>query len=184
MFRKSGWGQVLFCGLLWMGSISRAEAQDPPGEDADQESTGWFDRFTRKDTEKPEPKPEDSSGTSEKLTPEQIASFQAREKAALLRREAVCFKLMQVALQLNDVRLQKRIEQLDDRAWQLYVQRTSRLTIGKSTQSDEQIISERARRGRNRRRDEEKLTERSRREQEEPRRRWSGLGGLFGGGDR
>lgn len=52
------------------------------------------------------------------------AARQAREKADLVRRFAVCNKLEEIAIINNDDELRRRAEQLNDRAWTMYLNRT------------------------------------------------------------
>jgi hypothetical protein len=52
------------------------------------------------------------------------AAKRSREEAALLRRLAVCDKLMEIAVQTGDRDLMRRAEELDARARAVYAQRT------------------------------------------------------------
>ncbi len=64
-----------------------------------------------------------------------------QEEAAFLRREAVCDRLMEIALQTDDQELLHRAEQLRERAWAAYAQRTAHLPGGNAGfESDEQIL--------------------------------------------
>jgi hypothetical protein len=71
--------------------------------------------------EKAPVKPEQTPARSEVTTPE---TLREQELAKLLRRQGVCIRLTQIALETNDVELQKRAEQLDERAYALYLSRT------------------------------------------------------------
>jgi hypothetical protein len=66
-----------------------------------------------------------------------------RERAAYSRRMEVCDRLMEVAVQNNDDAMQARIEQLKDRAWELYQQRTGALTASGSASPDEAVLDHR-----------------------------------------
>jgi hypothetical protein len=51
-------------------------------------------------------------------------AVQAREREALFRRQAVCDKLRLIAAQTSNDALMRKADQLNDRAWALYQQRT------------------------------------------------------------
>ena len=52
----------------------------------------------------------------------------------------VCDRLMEVAIANNDDAMQSRIEQLKDRAWELYQQRTGQSSASSSPSPDEAIL--------------------------------------------
>jgi hypothetical protein len=58
---------------------------------------------------------------------EEDAQARKREEAAYLRRVAVCDKLAQIGFQTNDGRLQEAAEQLQRRAFEVYMQRIAHL---------------------------------------------------------
>jgi hypothetical protein len=68
------------------------------------------------------------------LADEAIAE-RAREEAVLLRRLAVCEKLKQVAFQTNDRSLEREAEELDQKAWAAYSQRTAHLSASDASLS-------------------------------------------------
>jgi len=69
------------------------------------------------------------------------AAVRAREQAAFERRSQVCLRLMDLANQQNDMELYRRAEELEQRAWAVYIQRTSHLPISNlAVETDEQIL--------------------------------------------
>ena len=68
-------------------------------------------------------------------------AMRKRELAVYSRRMEVCDRLMEVAIAKNDVAMQERIEQLKDRAWELYQQRTGATSISAASSSDEAVLS-------------------------------------------
>jgi hypothetical protein len=68
------------------------------------------------------------------------AATRKREFAAYSRRMEVCDRLMEVAVGNNDEAMQARIEQLKDRAWELYQQRTGQLSASGSSSPDETVL--------------------------------------------
>jgi hypothetical protein len=74
---------------------------------------------------------------------EVAAATRKRELAAYSRRMEVCDRLMEVAVQNNDDAMQTRIEQLKDRAWELYQQRTGGLSVSSAPSPDEAVLDRR-----------------------------------------
>jgi hypothetical protein len=62
----------------------------------------------------------------------------AREMANLLRRQAVCDQLRQIAIETRDEALLRQAEQLDQRAWATYSQRTGDLPGATARSSSDQ----------------------------------------------
>jgi hypothetical protein len=58
---------------------------------------------------------------------QQAAALRAREEAEYQRRCEVCDKLRDIAEQTDDDALRQQAEQLDQRAWQVYLRRTKHL---------------------------------------------------------
>jgi len=64
-----------------------------------------------------------------------------RELQVLLRRQAVCLKLMRIAMDTNDDELMRKAEQLDERARGIYAQRTADLPGNQAAfESDEHVL--------------------------------------------
>jgi hypothetical protein len=90
-----------------------------------------------------DPKPADARPAVPSAPPsvEDVAAYRAREEAVLLRRLAVCNKLMEVAVQTRDEELLRQVEQIDQRAWAAYTQRTANLSAGSAAAAvDEKIL--------------------------------------------
>jgi hypothetical protein len=79
--------------------------------------------------------------TKTNVSPE--AAELAREQAAFQRRQAVCDKLLEIAVANNDKELEQLAEELNTRAWALYTRRTARLQAVASEKGlDEQILDQ------------------------------------------
>jgi hypothetical protein len=92
-------------------------------------------KSAKKDADK---KPKDKA---EKPAPEGPTAVRAREQAAFERRSQVCLRLMDLANQQNDMELYRRAEELEQRAWAVYIQRTAHLPISNlAVDTDEQIL--------------------------------------------
>jgi hypothetical protein len=124
-------------------------AQEPgPGDSAAKGGlfSGWFGK--KADAARPAPAKE-AGPPAEEARPatvvETAAAVQAREKDALMRRLAVCDKLRIIALQSDpeDRVLERKADQLEERAQAIYRQRTARLPApaGGGFQSDEQTVA-------------------------------------------
>jgi hypothetical protein len=81
---------------------------------------------------------------TDKPATESAAAIRAREQAAWERRSQVCLKLMDLANQQNDMDLYRRAEELEQRAWAVYLQRTAHLPASSiAAETDEEIIARR-----------------------------------------
>lgn len=63
------------------------------------------------------------------VSTERASTLFEREQGTLLRRMEVCGKLKEIALQAGDQEQLNRIEQLEERIWPLYQQRTANLPV-------------------------------------------------------
>jgi hypothetical protein len=106
----------------------------------------WFSSREAEPAPKPQPKPKkkgekDPAPEEAVKPPPNLAEERAREEAALLRRLAVCDKLMDIAIRTNDAELLRRAEQLDERARMTYSERTAHLPTSRPVfHSDEQVL--------------------------------------------
>lgn len=108
----------------------------------------WFGTAPQPAPTKPKPAPKKPVAKAEtpapKTTPpvDENAVQRERELAALLRRQMVCLKLMQIAADTHDEELQRKAEQLDDRAHAVYTERTAHLPGCRSGtfESDEKTL--------------------------------------------
>lgn len=93
--------------------------------DAPVKSGGnWFTRlFHRQATASPGAE-ERAPASTTKADPN--AAARVRAEMELLRRQEVCDKLREIALQNGDDELRRKADQLDQRAWEAYLQKTGR----------------------------------------------------------
>lgn len=71
------------------------------------------------------------------------ASDYAREKADWIRRAAVCDRLREIAAVTSDDELDRQAEQLNQRAWQVFLKRTSQgATAQAGLRSDEATLTQ------------------------------------------
>jgi len=96
---------------------------------------GWFTPAAKPAEKKLDPIAAPPAGPT---AAEVGAATRKRELAAYTRRMEVCDRLMEVAVANNNEAMQARIEQLKDRAWELYQQRTSGLSGSQSP--DEAVL--------------------------------------------
>jgi hypothetical protein len=140
---------MVLAGLLcW--SAGQAAEPTSQGKGTTQESESWLARWfvmpkkpsaagVKPDRDKkaaPKRETPPASDTSEALPPrprteiDEAADLQEREMQHLIRRQMVCQKLMDIALRAGDQQLLRQAEQLDQRAWQVYLQRTAQFSGG------------------------------------------------------
>jgi hypothetical protein len=130
---------ALLLGLAWP-----ALAAEPGDAKASSGSwwSGWFGGKDKKPDSKPVPADE---GPVVNVAPliDRSASDREREENAYFRRMAVCDRLMQLAVQTNNQDQQRRIDQLKERVWALYQQRTAHLSGSLMTaDSDEAALEQ------------------------------------------
>jgi hypothetical protein len=143
---------TLTAALALGAAAAGAAAQEPAPADTPAESgwkLGWpFRWFGGKKPEAKKPAPKEPAPKVEDTEPQKaLQSAAARlehEMAELKRRQDVCDKLRTIGIQTGDEALVRRAEQLDQRAWALYQQRTGAPPVpGTSFQSDEQTLAQR-----------------------------------------
>jgi len=103
-------------------ALSAAASAEPP-------KRSWYSRLIpfRKADKPAADQARDKPAEAAKLS-ESPAARLAREKADWLRRSAVCAQLHDIALETNDEQLRRWAEDLDARAYQIYVKRSNGMT--------------------------------------------------------
>jgi hypothetical protein len=158
------WGLTVTLTLgLGMAAARAADADEDAGDaKSAPRASGWrwnpalvkmFGGDTKVAPEKPaekktaaadskQPKKSEASSRAARAADESV-SEQAREKQILFRRLAVCDKLKQVANTTNDIGLLHRAEELEERAWTTFNQKTAsgRPNDGKFS-SDERVLDQ------------------------------------------
>jgi len=119
---------VLFAGL----AASAASAQQSDGDlhSAPPKSKAiwdnWFKSADKADPSKPGDAPLAVAGPSAA----EVALMARRQaRADLDRRWKVCDQLMEIAVRTNDDAMQAQVEQLRDRAWEVYQQRDTAVSV-------------------------------------------------------
>jgi hypothetical protein len=135
--------------LLALGLVASAGAA-PPADDDDGDGKpvagpnpaarprdGWnplLTRLLKSDDKKPAAKPERAKEADKKADlPEprtEAASLRRLEEMKLHRRQEVCLRLREIARETNDAELEQRALELDERAFQVYMERTAHLPGG------------------------------------------------------
>ncbi|MGF1582855.1 MAG: hypothetical protein ACFCD0_26340 [Gemmataceae bacterium] len=125
--------------VLAIGPGGWVRAQEGTKSAKTANPSSWFGRLN--------PFQRDKSKTSEnseavkkqpkgkEMTPEMRRTMfagivEARERKAWERRVACCMKIREIAEQLGDTKLLQRVEMLDQRAWRIYMERTSNIPVG------------------------------------------------------
>jgi hypothetical protein len=123
------WTCVLALGLGLAALAKASEDDDKPAK-----TGNWFTRLFVRD---PAAKKKDAAKDE---APAPLSQAQVRQKAQWewMRRQEVCDKLRQIALQTGDDDLRRKADALDQRAWDAYVQRTGGAKGNLSP--DEQIL--------------------------------------------
>ena len=110
---------------------------------------GWFGAGKKADEKKPaagrdkgaaDPVPVPFSAVP---TAQKMAEKRTQAEADLLRRLAVCNRLLQIASETNDEQLRQQVEQLDRRASAIYARSTAGTSSASLAKGDEQILDRR-----------------------------------------
>jgi hypothetical protein len=134
MRRRIAW--ALAGGLaLGIGSSAVLADDDTPPPKAPPTS-GWVGPF--KDWNRPAPKPEAKKKADPPPPPkptiaEKVQAARYKEQADLLRRMAVCDRLMEIAVRSNDAELARKVEQLQERVNNVYAEHA--VTLAKTMES-------------------------------------------------
>lgn len=102
--------------------------------------TGWFGPSAK--TDKPESKKTEAAAPPAPASPSPVelaAAARQHERAAFNRRMEVCDRLTEIAVQNNDTAMQSQIDQLRDRAWEVYQKRTADLPASGSPSQDDAL---------------------------------------------
>jgi hypothetical protein len=137
MRRLAGW-RLEIALLLGLGLAVPALAADPP-DDPDAPPKGWhispwLQKQLDDDNEDPNPKPKPKKPAPKAETAKPAAArptpppdprpvSREREEKDFLRRLAVCDELLKIAHDTHDEALERKAQQLSDRAWAVYRQR-------------------------------------------------------------
>lgn len=130
----NAWVLALSVGVATAGVV-RAD------DDASATSKGnWFTRMFRRQAAVP--KADDKSHQTVTNAPpaESAAQLRIRAQMELMRRQEVCDKMREIAFQTSDDELRRQADQLDQRAWDAYVQKTSRVLGMRTLTPDEQAL--------------------------------------------
>ncbi len=127
------------CALfVLLGILITAGAQESPEDPKEtnqkpQKQQSWWNRLNplagKSEEKKPAEKDEESPMAKPAFSLIQAAAIrQSREQEDYLRRLAVCDRLRAIAAETNDAALRRKADLLDQRAFEVYLHRTSRLT--------------------------------------------------------
>ncbi len=112
---------ALFCAGL---AVSVAAAGDTDTDAAPPPKSGWWPATWFNST----PKPEEKKPVVKKDVADEVpspAELRAREQKAYFRRLAVCDRLREIAIQTHDDALERKVEQLSQQVFDVYMHRTA-----------------------------------------------------------
>lgn len=143
MRRLGAWRWQLALLAAW-GAAATVAADEPARGAAPWNNggllRGWFGRPEAASVDKPV-SPAEAMAAKTPSAVEDAAAERARHEAALLRRQAVCARLLEIAFRNNDPELERQAEELQNRAWALYTQRTANLSsAGRGLELDEGVL--------------------------------------------
>jgi hypothetical protein len=131
---------------LGLSVAARADDQDVPPPEPAKPFIRWSPYAKRMlgiedarpgEDSKPQPKKRPAEAkpttTAKQPAPVDASTQRALEETALLRRLAVCDKLLRIAVETNDQGLMRRAEELDARARAIYAQHTGMRADGKAS---------------------------------------------------
>ena len=137
------WQRSVRAGVLAL-SVSLATACVVRADDAPTPSSGnWFTRMFRRQPAAPIADDKTQPAPTSAQPPQSAAQVRIRAQMELMRRQEVCDKMREIAFQTNDEDLRRQADQLDQRAWEAYVQKTSRVVGMRTLTPDEQALESR-----------------------------------------
>jgi hypothetical protein len=110
---------LLCAGLAGSVAVADDADKDTPTK-AGWQAGGWFASKPKVEAKKAPAK----AAPVDETPPERAADVRIREQKAYLRRLQVCDRLLEIALDTQDVDLQKQVEQLNQQAFDVYIKRT------------------------------------------------------------
>jgi hypothetical protein len=122
---------LAIAGIL-LASCTVAMAQDSPDRTTDpgQQNGNWFTRLWSTG-DKPAPKTSSSAAKkAEASVTESSSTRRMREEVILNRRNEVILKLREIAQRTGDDALMRKADDLQEKAWDLYLQRTANSNSG------------------------------------------------------
>jgi hypothetical protein len=114
------WAIGALAALLCAGLAGSIAVADDADKRAGFSGSGWFASKPKVETKKPVAK----AAPVDETPPERAADVRISEQKAYLRRLQVCDRLLEIALDTQDVALQKQVEQLNQQAFDVYIKRT------------------------------------------------------------
>jgi hypothetical protein len=139
MRRTGKLAAALLLGLS--ASVACAQEKDTPEAVAASAAKGSWWSFggakKKADDKKAAPAPPPGPSPTERAALEQI-----REMKAFLRRQEVCNRLQEIALENNDPELERQAQLLDELNWQVYKKHTAGLPLGPAAE-DEAVLADR-----------------------------------------
>ncbi|HVS39310.1 MAG TPA: hypothetical protein VMS17_27380 [Gemmataceae bacterium] len=128
---RRAWAGMTAAILFTLAAASAATAQDADGDlhSAAPKPKMWWDGWFGPAAKPPDKKHDDEQPSAR--GPSQVdlvAAARQRERADWDRRSEVCDRLMAIASSNNDEAMLAEIEQLRNRAWDIYQQRTAALS--------------------------------------------------------
>jgi hypothetical protein len=133
--RNNRWTMAFALGLgLWLPVFARADE-----DDSKPAKTGnWFTRIFSRDGDA---KKKEKAAKKEDAAALSPAVVRQKAQWELMRRQEVCDKLRQIAVETGDKELSRKADALDQRAWDVYVQQTGGIKSNPS--ADEQFLESR-----------------------------------------
>jgi hypothetical protein len=113
---------VIACVLLACGSLAVAQDNTDRSETPPQQGGSWF-TWLWSSGDKPAPKT--AAAREKKTGPPVVAIRHTREEVILNRRNEVILKLREIAQRTGDDALLRKADELQERAWDLYLQKTA-----------------------------------------------------------
>jgi hypothetical protein len=124
MRKRIAW--TLVVGLALGATANTVFADDDPPPVRKGRESGWAGPLKEwnKPAPKPKPKKEEPTPPPKPTVADKVQAARYKEQADLLRRMAICDKLMEIAVKNNDSELMRRVEQLQERANNVFSEHT------------------------------------------------------------
>lgn len=119
----------LLCGVFTLALFGQSFGEQPAANTTAPKSNSWLSWMGGKKEKTPEAEVKDKESIQKSVVGEQNRKVLHREEKAYFRRLEACDRLMQIAFKNNDMEMQNKILDLQDKIQVAYTRKTSNLQL-------------------------------------------------------
>lgn len=118
----------IFGGAMALAILGQSTGAEPAANTT-QNSKSWWNSLTGKKEKQPEPEVKDKESIQKSVVGEQSRKVLHREEKAYFRRLESSDRLMQIAVKNNDMEMQNKLLDLQEKIQNVYTRKTSNLQL-------------------------------------------------------